>query len=171
VVLLSAAISNIVSRGGVLTTAGLRVTEQQRRSTSGRFDVWAGALQIGLRKPILGSGPGTFAMRFVPYAHLGEYRSFVGRPLNTPLGIFAEEGLLGLFCYLFLLAALFKSAGSSVDGESDAAFRSAVLLAGLAALVAREATFSSFLECPTVACLFWIWAAAIVNTAETRRGY
>jgi O-antigen ligase len=171
VVLLSAVVSNSAAHGGVLKTAGLHRTEQQRRSSGSRLGVWSGAVHLAFEHPILGSGPGTFAMRFVPYARLGEYRPFVSRPLNTPLAVFFEEGVLGLAGYTVLLAGLLKCARPSLLANgADAGFKSAMLSSGLLALLVKETVFSSFLEFPAVACLFWVSAATVVNLAEERGG-
>jgi tetratricopeptide (TPR) repeat protein/O-antigen ligase len=156
--------SDVVSGGAVRKTAGIRATEQQRRSTAGRFSVWSGAVESASGYRVFGTGLGTFAMHYVPYAGLGEGRSFVGRALNTLLTVWTEEGLVGLFLHVALLLAAVLPALSSAVRIRQGGPASTVLLAGVLALWARELTFSSIAENPLVMALYWLLIALLVGT-------
>jgi tetratricopeptide (TPR) repeat protein len=168
-VFLAAFIGDRLSAGGVRRTAGLVSSEQQRRSASGRMRVWSGALELVPAHWAFGSGPGTFARRFVPKAGLGEYRSYVGRPLNTPLAILVEEGAIGLSLHLlFPIAAivplLFKS-----QKPAWRPYALEVLALGAAVVWFREMTFSSMTENPLVGWLYWILVGSLVRASATAR--
>lgn len=168
--LAGAVAASTISGGAVVRTAGLQVTEQQRRSTVGRVQVWNSALQMVSDHWLAGSGPGTFVMRYVPKAGLEEGRSFVGRPLNTALALFAEQGVIGLALQaLLVLACLVPAVSGSFHSSRTTAFRTAVLAVGCAAFWTREMTFSSLLESTEVMCLYWLVLALFASTAATPR--
>jgi tetratricopeptide (TPR) repeat protein/O-antigen ligase len=163
-----AAFTDILSGGAVKKTAMIGATEQQRRSSAGRLQVWSSSLKMASDEWILGTGPGTFAMHFVPEAGLGEGRSFVGRPLNTFLTIQTEEGMVGIVLYFLLTAtAAFVAVRSSPCVRGAKAWPTAVLLVGLCAFWVREMTFSSLLENALVSSLFFLLLGFLVNVASS----
>ncbi len=153
----SAVTTDRFSGGAVGRTAAVGATEQQRRSTAGRLQVWSSALELAAPHWLLGSGPGTFAMRYVPKAGLGEGRSYVGRPLNTALELLVEEGALGAALQgLLALVVVVSAWGEFCRAPGARSYRIGVLAAGCGAFWVREMTFSSLLENRLVMALYWV---------------
>jgi tetratricopeptide (TPR) repeat protein len=148
---------NSLSAGSVAGTAAMHANEQQRRSSRGRLEVWSNVGQLVASNPILGVGPGQFAMRYMPLAKLGDGREFVGRPLNTGLTILIETGVCGLAVYLVIAVSAGCSALRNIRRlRASRAWPAVALLAGVGAFAVREATYSSLIENRTVMALFWI---------------
>jgi tetratricopeptide (TPR) repeat protein len=167
VVSASALGANAISGGAVVRTARLHATEQQRRSSTGHFQVWASAVELASSHWLAGAGPGTFAMRYVPKAGLGEGRSFVGRPLNTGLALLVEEGIIGIALQALLaFAILVPAVRGSFRMSNVAACRVGVLAVGCGAFWIREMTFSSLLENPAVMGLYWVLLALLTLAAS-----
>lgn len=155
--------TNILSAGAVMTTAKISSTEQQRRSASGRIQVWSGALAIAATHWLFGTGPGTFAMHYVPYLKLEEGGYFVGRPLNTGLGLLVEEGVVGLTLQVILAFAAVGGAIRRLNClPSGTAYSVAVLVTAISVFWIREMAFSSLLEEPLVMSFYWILLAFVV---------
>jgi len=169
VALLAALTASVVvvdrmSNGGVRLASLFRFTEQQRRSDAGRLHVWSGALRISMDHLLVGSGPGTFAMRYVPRAGLSEGLSFVGRPLNTPVGLLAEEGVAGLSLYLLATVAIAVSSWKLISATGTRGdLLPEALLAGFGAFCLREVTFSSLLENALIGSLFFVLAGMLTG--------
>jgi tetratricopeptide (TPR) repeat protein len=102
-------------------------------------------------------------MRYVPKAGLAEGRSFVGRPLNTGLALFVEEGLTGIALQALLaLAILVPAVRGTFRVSNIGAYRVGVLAVGCCAFWIREMTFSSLLENRAVMGLYWVLLALLV---------
>jgi tetratricopeptide (TPR) repeat protein len=165
----SVVVSNIMSVGAVARTAMLYATEQERRSVGGRLNVWSNSLELAPTDWLYGTGPGTFAMRYLPKAGLGEGHPFVGRPLNTGLALLLEEGVTGLTLHLSVaIAAVLLGLRSMVRMPIVRAYPTAVLVAGVCAFWFREMTFSSLTESRIVMCLYWLVLALLVNSASAQ---
>jgi O-antigen ligase len=65
---------------------------------TGRRDIWAAGLRLVPDHPVLGVGPGTYALAISPNA-----RAIVSH--NVPLGVLVEQGIIGLSAFAFLLVA------------------------------------------------------------------
>jgi len=160
--------ANAISGGAVLRTAGLHATEQQRRSGSGRAKVWSSSMRLALDHWLVGTGPGTFAMQYVPKAGLNEGRPFVGRPLNTGLTLLVEQGVIGVALQALLsLAILVPAIRGSSQASRSQAFRVNILAVGFCAFWVRETTFSSLLENPEVMCLYWLLLGLLAEAAAS----
>lgn len=75
--------------------------------------VWQGAINLGKKHPILGTGPETFAYSYYwerPVEHnlLSEWEFLYNKAHNEYLNFFATTGILGLGTYLFFIIATIK---------------------------------------------------------------
>lgn len=160
---------NGLSAGSVAATAAMNSTEQQRRSSRGRLEVWSIAVQLAAAHPVLGAGPGRFGMRHLPKARLAEGRQFVGRPLNSGLTILIEEGIVGLALYLFVTASAgWAALRDVVRIRPCRAWPAAAVLAGTGAFAVREAAFSSLIENRTVTILYWVLLGTAMASLKRR---
>jgi O-antigen ligase len=86
-------------------------------SVSARFDYWRAALQTTRENPILGTGPGTFAL---PYAKIKRPESEMSRMVhNDYLEQASDAGLPGCVMYCaFITAGLFWAYPKKVNAQS-----------------------------------------------------
>ncbi len=160
---------NALSAGSVAATSAMHSTEQQRRSGRGRLEVWSNAIELAAAHPVLGAGPGRFAMRYLPKARTAEGRQFIGRPLNSGLTILIEEGIAGLALYLFVTASAgWAALRDLLRLRACRAWPAAAALAGIGALAVREAAFSSLLENRTVTMLYWVLLGLAMSSLRPR---
>lgn len=74
--------------------------------------VWGGAVQLGLKHPLFGTGPETFAYSYYftrPMAHndTSEWDFIYNRAHNEFLNFFATNGFIGLGAYLLLIGSVY----------------------------------------------------------------
>ena len=74
-----------------------------------RLVVWQGAWQLGLKHPLFGTGPETFAYSYYstrPQTHnlTSEWNYVYNKAHNELLNYLANTGFIGLFSYLFMFA-------------------------------------------------------------------
>jgi O-antigen ligase len=141
--------------------------------TSGRTDLIRGGVRLFRDRPLWGYGSGSFA-RTYRVKQKGNQRQAVSASHTLPITVAAEQGLLGLAVYAFLLAAAARlllmrapeerpearapPAWATPDGFARASDRHVyatarvVLVATFAALVAHTMVYASFLEDP----LTWV---------------
>ena len=120
---------------------------------SGRFRLltWQGALGMGLARPLVGWGPGSFETSFEPFAHAG----FTRHAHNSYLQLFAEAGATAPM--VWTLAALWigwVSARSVLVGPPGPPGWQPAVLGALAATSVHN-VFDSLLYVPACALLFW----------------
>lgn len=156
-VILLVAFIDVTTGGAVWRTARLNVTTQQKRSSVSRLQAWSPALGMSSGRVILGSGPGTFAMRNVPVAGLGQDRPFVSRPPSTILTLIVEEGLVGIVVqcgfFLVLLIQQFRVAAVS---RGHHVVPGMIMLCGVCALWIKETTFSSLFDARVITLLYFV---------------
>jgi len=94
--------------------------EKGATSVSARFDYWRAALEIAKNSPLLGTGPGTFA---IPYQKIKNPKSEMTRLThNDYLQQASDSGLPGFLCYtIFIFGTLFVTfpKGTVKFSESD----------------------------------------------------
>ena len=137
----AAAVAVILLAGMALAVTPLRtrlLSSFSAQEHSNRFRVltWQGTVSMARHYPVLGSGPGTFEYVFPKYAIAG----FTRMAHQNYLQVAAENGLLGLACFLWLLIAM---VGSAVKAIARAESRGEGLLAagclsGLVAFLAHS---------------------------------
>lgn len=138
-----------------------------------RLLTWRVSLHMIARHPLLGSGPGTFKLLFLPA--LAEYlRGFdplscwsltekMNEPHNEYLQLAVETGLPGLgFLLLFCGGTIGAALRNLRKLPSSTAFFSMALMASLAAVMADAATSISFHVVPTRVA-FWAVAAILLS--------
>ncbi len=93
-----------------------KVAQNAPKGVTESFDirkiVWAGAVELGLRNPALGTGPETFAYSYYstrPASHnnTSEWDFVYNRAHNELLNILATSGFIGLGSYLILVGSVY----------------------------------------------------------------
>jgi O-antigen ligase/tetratricopeptide (TPR) repeat protein len=138
-----------------------------------RLLTWRLSLHMVAHHPLLGSGPGTFKLLFLPA--LADYlrgldplsywslTEKMNEPHNEYLQCAVETGLPGLcFLLLFCGGTICAALRNARKLPSSAAFFSMVLMSGLAAVMADAATSISFHVVPTRVA-FWAMAAILLS--------
>ena len=123
------------------------------KSTSGRAELIKGGLQLARSHPILGSGSGSFAKEYRKREHLLSPRS-PAESHTIPVTVAAEQGLIGLVAYAWLLVT---ALGLVLRGVRRRGARAAVA-AAFVALVLHTLVYAAFLEDP----ITWALLAAAV---------
>jgi O-antigen ligase len=77
------------------------------RATSGRVDLMRGGLRMFAARPLYGYGSGSFAERFRAREKKGEAQA-ASASHTIPITVAAEQGLIGLAAYVFVLVASFR---------------------------------------------------------------
>lgn len=134
-------------------------------SVEARGRQWAGAWEVFLDAPVLGTGPDTFEFAFPAHRSREDGRALglqiADKPHNVLLEKATDTGVLGLASYLAVMAIAFRRARR----------QAAVFVAGLAAYLAQS--FVSIDVVP-LALLGWVMIASIVaagapGSAKSRR--
>ncbi len=76
---------------------------------SGRNYVWEGAVRIFLSHPILGTGPGTFAVQYMTYRDHAWHNTIYTHAHNVWLTLASEYGVIGVLavaCFFIVLARM-----------------------------------------------------------------
>ncbi len=131
------------------------------RNVSERLDLWTAAAQMTVDHPVLGLGPGAFALEHQDYT--SSLPDDVNHPLdvahNTWLELSSELGLLGLAAFLALLGAAYAEARAAWRRGRDpvaAAVGVSLVGAGLAATFVTEQYYLPF----------WFLAVLAVGVAD-----
>jgi O-antigen ligase len=77
------------------------------KATSGRFDLLRGGIDMLLDRPIAGYGSGSFAERYRARENSSSKRA-ASASHTIPVTIAAEQGIIGLAAYVWLLIAAFR---------------------------------------------------------------
>jgi O-antigen ligase/polysaccharide polymerase Wzy-like membrane protein len=140
------------------------------KATSGRSDLIQGGVNLFADRPVWGYGSGSFARTF-RREHKGNQEEATSASHTLPVTVAAEQGLIGLGAYLFVLFASFgmllgragwakePARGPPVESphgrpERHGGFTAAqaVFVATFAALVTHTMMYAAFLEDP----LTWV---------------
>jgi O-antigen ligase len=124
-----------------------------KKATSGRTDLIEGGVNMFLDRPILGFGSGSFAEKFREREHTSDARA-ASASHTIPITVAAEQGVVGLASYLFVLLTAFalvwqglgKLRGPDPPGAELIA-RGAVA-AAFTGLVVHTLAYAAFLEDP-----------------------
>ncbi|MFN3916969.1 MAG: O-antigen ligase family protein [Flavobacteriales bacterium] len=82
-----------------------------------RLNRWNSALRMFKERPIVGWGPGTYAMHYAPFQHSSELTIIstnfgdLGNAHSEYLGPLAETGFIGLISVLILISVMFYKGG------------------------------------------------------------
>jgi len=145
----------------VLTTASAFGTASQVRSFEGRGRVWLNSLDLVRSHPLLGVGANNFAMQYAAAGGRGDGVPFVGRPFNVVLHVLVERGLVGLAAFSLLAVMLLVLCVKKIRAEEN--FRrkmtAALFTSAFAALLVRDASYSSLLTSKGVGALLCVMLA------------
>src|SRR5919197_1939107 len=122
-------------------------------ATSGRVNLMKGGLRIFGDRPVYGYGSGSFAERFRAREKKSEAQA-ASASHTIPITVAAEQGVIGLAVYVFLLVASFQLLFGGLLGLRGPGPPTVRLLgrmivaAAFAALVFHTLTYADFLEDP-----------------------
>jgi O-antigen ligase len=134
------------------------------RATSGRVDLMRGGLSMFADRPLYGYGSGSFAERFRAREKKGEAQA-ASASHTIPITVAAEQGVIGLAAYVFVLVASFRLLFGGLlrlRNEPEPGARllgRMVVAAAFAALVFHTLLYADFLEDPIVWTLIGIGVA------------
>ncbi len=137
--LLPSVVSRVQSRPSSTPAWNLPIDPEREGSGAMRRAIWSGALAAAARRPVLGSGIGTFRETFdvSKSATMKRLEAEGGRTAdqahNHYLGLLAERGVLGLAAFAVLTALTLGAAATAMASGTQAMGR--VLVAGLAGSV------------------------------------
>jgi O-antigen ligase len=160
-VLLSAV---VVLLAGKAIGVDVRSERALDRASSGRVDLIKGAARMVGDRPGWGFGSGSFAERFRAREDVRSERAAAASH-TTPLTITAEQGVIGLALYLFLVWAAFAVLFSGVRGAvrrrqaGVVTVARAAVAAAFCGLVLHTLVYAAFLEDPLAWVLLAVAAA------------
>ncbi|MBO5837954.1 MAG: O-antigen ligase family protein [Oscillospiraceae bacterium] len=132
-----------------------------------RIGIWRNALQMGLKRPIFGTGIGTFLEAFKTYADkagLTERLGLIDTAHNEYLQLFCTVGLFGLMPYLAFLILL------AVKGFKNIFKNPYILILGAAVLCYCVQAFFSF-SVVIVAPYFWMSAGLLYKEIKKEESH
>ena len=140
--------------GAVVFADDLDLTSKNavHRSSSGRFKLVRGGIDMFADRPLWGFGAGSFAERFRARERVGSPQAATASH-TTPVTVAAEQGLLGLAAYLLVVGAslrLLFTGLAPLRGRDPPRrlLTRAFVAAAFAALVTHTLLYASFLEDP-----------------------
>lgn len=122
------------------------------KASSGRLDLMRGGISMFAHKPLHGFGSGAFAKEFRAREKVGS-SSAASASHTIPITVAAEQGILGLAAYAFVLVAAFALLFRGLAGLHGRAppirmVSRAYLAAAFTALVLHTLLYAAFLEDP-----------------------
>src|SRR3954452_4864036 len=135
-----------------------------KKATSGRTDLVKGGVKMFLDRPILGYGSGSFAKEFRKREKTSDERA-ASASHTIPITIAAEQGIVGLATYLFLLltafALVWQGLGRLRGPEPPSAelIARGAVAAAFTGLVVHSMAYAAFLEDP----LMWTLLGAALG--------
>ncbi|HKN94754.1 MAG TPA: O-antigen ligase family protein [Thermoleophilaceae bacterium] len=144
------------------------------RATSGRVDLMRGGLRMFADRPIYGYGSGSFAERFRAREKKGQAQA-ASASHTIPITVAAEQGVIGLAAYLFVLVASFRLLFGGLlrlrrEEPGARLFGRMAVAAAFAALVFHTLLYADFLEDPIAWTLLGIAIALRRGPPRTRGG-
>ncbi|MGF7138112.1 O-antigen ligase family protein [Roseimarinus sediminis] len=134
-----------------------------------RINRWQCALAMFKEKPVLGWGPGTYAMNYAPF-QLTRQRTIIstnsgdgGNAHSEYLGSMAESGLPGLITLLALLSTVLYTGIRAYTRSEDQRIKT-ILMASVMALITyyTHSFLNNFLDTDKASVPFWGFTAIIV---------
>lgn len=134
-----------------------------------RINRWTAAWNMAVERPILGFGPGTYAMEYAPYQNPENYTIIstnfgtMGNAHSEYLGPMAEMGFPGLIIMLVLVALIFCKGITLYIRYPDGEYKT-ILLALILALVTYfvHGFLNNYLDTDKAAVPIWGAVAAII---------
>jgi putative inorganic carbon (HCO3(-)) transporter len=134
-----------------------------KKATSGRTELIKGGVRMFLDRPVLGYGSGSFAKEFREREKTSDARA-ASASHTIPITIAAEQGVVGLASYLFVLVTAFALVLQGLgrlrgdDPPAELIARGAVA-AAFTGLVVHTLAYAAFLEDP----LTWTLLGAAIG--------
>jgi O-antigen ligase len=151
---LLAVVAVIVVAGAIVFADDLHLTSKHavHRSSSGRFKLVRGGVDMFADRPLWGFGSGSFAERYRAREHVGSPQTATASH-TAPVTVAAEQGLVGLAAYLLVVGAslrlLFSGLGPLRGRDPPRRLLTrAFVAAAFVALVVHTLLYASFLEDP-----------------------
>lgn len=134
-----------------------------------RINRWTAAWNMALARPIVGFGPGTYAMEYAPYQNPENYTIIstnlgtMGNAHSEYLGPMSEMGFPGLIIMLLLVAIIFYKGITLYNRYPDGEFKT-LLLSLILALVTYfvHGFLNNYLDTDKAAVPIWGAVAAII---------
>lgn len=133
--------------------------------TSGRAEAWQGAIDQGVKRPLLGYGFGTEARVFVD--RFVGFNSSV--PENSYIGLFLQVGLIGLGAFLALVVLLLVRAARALPGLEGRELRLAAACAGGLVVGLVLCFFQSYIYAVGSNATAAVWICGFLLAAATPR--
>jgi O-antigen ligase len=144
------------------------------RATSGRVDLMRGGLRMFADRPLYGYGSGSFAERYRAREKQGQAQA-ASASHTIPITVAAEQGLVGLAVYAFLLVASMRLLFGGLlrlrreEEPGPRLLGRMVVAAAFAALVFHTLLYADFLEDPIAWALLGIGVALRRGPPRPRR--
>jgi len=134
-------------------------------SNNFRINVWLAVIEMIRDRPIIGIGPGNNAFNLVyPLYQQPKYTALSA--YSVPLEIAVETGLIGLFCFLWLIVVLFSQGLTQLQRLRQQNTREGFwLMAAITIMVGMLAhgTVDTVWYRPEVSTLWWLTVAVIAS--------
>lgn len=135
-----------------------------------RINRWSCAIRMFENKPLLGWGPGTYAMEYAPYQLTRERTSIStnsgngGNAHSEYLGSLAESGVLGMINYLLLIIVIMYTGITAYIRLDDKKLKTVVLgaIIGFSTYI-FHGILNNFLDTDKISIPFWGCTAIIVS--------
>jgi putative inorganic carbon (hco3(-)) transporter len=143
-------------------------------ATSGRFNLMKGGLRMFADRPIYGYGAGSFAERFRARERKSEAQA-ASASHTIPITVAAEQGIVGLAVYVFLLFVSFRLLFEgllSLRGPGPPTVRMVarlVMAAAFSALAFHTLLYADFLEDPLTWMILGLGIALRRSAPRARR--
>ena len=137
----------------------------QTRSTEGRVAIWKRSAEVFSLSPIWGVGSGNAPLFLTSSADHEETTGFASRTSSLPLQVLTEKGAIGAALYLAVLLLAGWEVHRKLRNPTVSLQMKGLtccLMAGVAAVLFRELTYSSLLEHAATAMLFTMCLALLV---------
>ncbi len=147
-----------------VTRVNLGSGRSLKKATSGRTDLIKGGVRMFLHRPWLGYGSGAFAKQFRQREKTSDERA-ASASHTIPVTIAAEQGVVGLASYLFVLLTAFALVWQGLgklrgpEPPSDELIARGAVAAAFTGLVLHTMAYAAFLEDP----LTWTLLGAAIG--------
>ena len=147
-----------------VTKVNLGSGRSLKKATSGRTDLIKGGVKMFLNRPVLGYGSGSFAKEFRRREKTSDERA-ASASHTIPITVAAEQGIVGLASYLFVLLTAFSLVWQGLGRlrgpeppPAEVIARGAIA-AAFTGLVVHTMAYAAFLEDP----LTWTLLGAAIG--------
>jgi len=136
-----------------------------------RINRWACALRMFTEKPLVGWGPGTYMFKYSPF-QLSYQKTIIstntgdrGNAHSEYLGPLAEQGLLGLITFLFILITSIYVGLNAYKFSTDKNVKIMILMTLLGLITYYiHGLLNNFLDTDKLSALFWSYIAFLTTS-------